>query len=269
VELQLTIDVAATAGTEEAAKAPAPALADLGDRWKFEDEESGPRWNDPRSIWLAWWRVAASALAHVLAILWVAGVFATAQGDTLTEAIPVVLVPPDATPPPPPPPPPKPAASGPAKPATADPQPKPQSAPAPSPQPPANGEKPADATSPPAPTQSASAPAKPQDSPGIGGEDRPTTLTEEEREGLIAQVRRCWHVPAGWTDPRQVSATVRFRLNRDGTLDGKPVVVEFHASKLGKDAADDAVRALAQCGPYKMPADKYAEWSDVQMRFVP
>jgi hypothetical protein len=29
------------------------------------------------------------------------------------------------------------------------------------------------------------------------------------------------------------------------------------------------VRALEQCGPYRMPPDKYDEWKDVQMRFAP
>ena len=66
-----------------------------------------------------------------------------------------------------------------------------------------------------------------------------------------------------------MSVTVRFRLKRDGTVDGTPVVVEFPATPLGMAAAKDAIHAIPQCGPYHLPADKYAEWNDVQMRFTP
>jgi hypothetical protein len=121
---------------------------------------------------------------------------------------------------------------------------------------------------PPSPTTPASAPPATK-TLGLASSGRPTTLTREELDGLIAQARRCWSIPAAWTDPRQVSVTIRFRLNKDGTLDGKPDVVEFAASQLGKISADNAARAVAQCGPYHLPPDKYDQWSDVQLRFTP
>jgi hypothetical protein len=94
-------------------------------------------------------------------------------------------------------------------------------------------------------------------------------MTQEEQNALSAQVQRCWNIPKGWKDPRQVSVTIRFRLNRDGTLNGKPDIVEFPASPLGKASADNAVIAVGQCAPYHLPPDKYAQWNDVQLRFTP
>jgi hypothetical protein len=63
--------------------------------------------------------------------------------------------------------------------------------------------------------------------------------------------------------------TIRFQLNPDGSLKGSPSVVAFPASQLGKEAATNAVRAVAQCGPFKLPADKYDQWNDIQLRFEP
>ena len=85
----------------------------------------------------------------------------------------------------------------------------------------------------------------------------------------MTQLERCWTPPAGWTERRQVSVLVRFLLHRDGTLNGSPAVIEFHASLLGKAAADEAIRAVLQCGPYLLPADKHDQWKDVQLRFEP
>jgi hypothetical protein len=106
-------------------------------------------------------------------------------------------------------------------------------------------------------------------SAGLASSSRPTTMTKEELDALSAQARRCWNVPTGWTDPRKVSVIIRFRLNRDGTLNGKPAVVEFPASQIGKASADNAVRAVAQCAPYHLPPEKYDQWTDVQLRFTP
>jgi hypothetical protein len=104
---------------------------------------------------------------------------------------------------------------------------------------------------------------------GIAMYSRPTTLAKDEFAAVKAQAMRCWDIPAGWTEPRQVSVTVRFRLNPDGTLDGAPSVVQFPASELGKAAAVSAVEAVVQCGPFQLPADKYDQWDDIQLRFEP
>ena len=104
---------------------------------------------------------------------------------------------------------------------------------------------------------------------GMEAFSRSTTLSQGELDAVKAQAKRCWKMPAGWTEPRPVSVTVRFQLNVDGTLNGSPTVVAFPASELGKEAALNAIRAVAECGPFKLPADKYDQWNDIQLRFEP
>lgn len=94
-------------------------------------------------------------------------------------------------------------------------------------------------------------------------------MTESEIAALQAQVQECWVIPTGWTNPREVSVTIRFGLNQDGTVAGMPEVVEFPASQYGQVSADNAIRAVLQCGPYSLPAEKYDQWSVVQLRFRP
>jgi hypothetical protein len=94
-------------------------------------------------------------------------------------------------------------------------------------------------------------------------------MTQDEIAALRAQIERCWVIPTGWTHPREVSVTIRFALTVDGMVRGRPEVVEFPASQYGPVAADNAIRAVQQCGPYKLPAEKYDQWSVVQLRFTP
>jgi hypothetical protein len=96
-----------------------------------------------------------------------------------------------------------------------------------------------------------------------------TRLTQNELDGLRAQVEQCWIIPTGWTDPKQVSVTIRFALERDGTVKGNPEVVEYPASQYGQVSADNAIRAVLRCGPYRLPVEKYDQWSEVQLRFTP
>jgi hypothetical protein len=94
-------------------------------------------------------------------------------------------------------------------------------------------------------------------------------MTQSEIDALRSQVQRCWNIPVGWTDPNDVTVTIRFSLNQDGTVNGVPSIQQYPASQYGTVAAESAVRAVLQCGPYQLPVEKYELWSEVQMRFSP
>jgi hypothetical protein len=116
------------------------------------------------------------------------------------------------------------------------------------------------------------APAAQSDAPasiGVATGNPDAKMTLNELVALRTQVQRCWTIPTGWTHPREVSVTIRFGLNPDGTVKGTPVVIEFPASQYGQVSADNAIRAVLSCGPYKLPAEKYDQWSEVQIRFTP
>ena len=104
---------------------------------------------------------------------------------------------------------------------------------------------------------------------GMAQSGRKTTLPKTLLAELSAQAKRCWAIPDGWSDPRQVSVTLRFQLAPDGKLDGDPAVVEFPATPIGAAAAKAAMDAVKQCGPYRLPADKYEQWKDIQLSLTP
>jgi hypothetical protein len=207
--------------------------------------------------------LASSVLVHLFLVLLAIGWLASADSaekPAEDEAIQVELVPAEAAKPSPPSPPedvvkpspPSPSENAARKSSPSAPQKPPGEAMAPPPSPPTAAEW-SDLLA----------------SLGMEAYSRPTTLSQGELDAVRAQAKRCWKIPAGWTEPRQVSVTVRFQLNVDGTLNGSPTVVAFPASELGKDAALNAIRAVAECGPFKLPADKYDEWNDIQLRFEP
>lgn len=111
----------------------------------------------------------------------------------------------------------------------------------------------------------------------------PSCATSDSQRGAIAQadpapiarlimrqLYRCWTPPvgppAGDTD---VSATVAFSLNRDGSLAGGPTLVKTSTGPKSQAVADSALRAVRRCTPLKLPADKYEVWREVEATFDP
>lgn len=251
---------------------------------------------DPRDRGAAWREagVVASALGHVLVAALLLGLLAPAQPLPPEETIAVELVEPAETEPPPAeqpqeqpaaeapePPPPAPSASPdfteaaePLPPASVTVEPKSEAgaadtagaAAAPVPQAAEAGAADlsvGEGAAPPVPAPAAG------DGPGAADGSRETTLTKDELDRLFVKARSCWTIPSGWTTRREVSVTLRFRLTPEGRLAARPTVIEFHASPLGKAAADNAIKALRECAPYPLPPEKYEEWRDVEMRFAP
>jgi hypothetical protein len=110
-------------------------------------------------------------------------------------------------------------------------------------------------------------PPAPKVAPGESSTD--TKMTAAELDVLRAQVERCWKPPQGWTDAKQISVTIDFRMKPDGSVIGRPTVIEFPASAYGKEASESALHAVPQCAPYHLPAAKYDEWREVQIRLSP
>ena len=97
-----------------------------------------------------------------------------------------------------------------------------------------------------------------------------TTLTQSEMDALRGQIQSCWNVPAGVTDADQLRVSIRFNLDRNGRVEGRPAVT----SSSGNRAADDsAMRAIMICNNrfdgFNLPADKYEAWQEVVVNFDP
>jgi TonB family protein len=87
---------------------------------------------------------------------------------------------------------------------------------------------------------------------------------------LMIQVHACWHLPAGLKEARPSdeapNAVVRFKLNRDGTLDGEPVLVSTQADP-SRAVARSALAAVKRCQPLRLPPDRYEIWQEVEVTF--
>lgn len=99
-----------------------------------------------------------------------------------------------------------------------------------------------------------------------------TKLTLSEMDALRGQIQRCWNVPAGIEDSADLRVSVKFKLKRDGTVDGRPEIVRGGgASGPQRTAQEAAKRAVLRCGQggYQLPADKYEAWQEVVVNFDP
>lgn len=113
------------------------------------------------------------------------------------------------------------------------------------------------------------APAAPaQDVRGVpGGLD--ARLSSNEIDAFRAQISRCWAPPVGGLGGEAIIVKLRIELNRDGTLTRAPQLANATSSPFFTAAADSATRAVLQCQPYSMPAEKYSQWRDMLLNFDP
>ncbi len=86
------------------------------------------------------------------------------------------------------------------------------------------------------------------------------------------QVTRCWNIPAGAKDAREMKIDVHIRLNRDGSIIGAPQVID--SARMAKDpfyraVAESALRALQICKPLRLPAQQFDIWKSITFNFDP
>ena len=126
------------------------------------------------------------------------------------------------------------------------------------------------APSPDAPPQKprvASARASSQPKAPLGGQ-----LTASELDLIRQQIARCWNVPAGARDAKDLVVEIRVVVDRDGTVQQATIVDQ---GRLGdpffRAAAESARRAFfnPQCRPLHLPVEKYAIWKDLVVDFSP
>ena len=87
------------------------------------------------------------------------------------------------------------------------------------------------------------------------------------------QIARCWNVPAGARDARDLVVEIRVVVEPDGNVRQATIVDQ---ARLGSDpffraAAESARRAFfnPQCRPLHLPPDKYSIWKDLVVDFSP
>jgi outer membrane biosynthesis protein TonB len=98
-------------------------------------------------------------------------------------------------------------------------------------------------------------------------------LTASEVDLIREQIARCWNVPAGARDAKDLVVEIRVVVDPDGTVRQATIVDQ---ARLGSDpffraAAESARRAFFNplCRPLRLPPDKYAIWKDLVVDFSP
>lgn len=104
-------------------------------------------------------------------------------------------------------------------------------------------------------------------------DDPSAALTMSEIDAFKVQMRRCWSVPAGAPDAEQLIVKIKVYLNQDGSLAAPPELRDKTKLVTGgsyyRAAADSAMRAIRLCQPFKMPAEKYTSWREIDLNFDP
>ncbi|MCF6326402.1 MAG: hypothetical protein L3J21_03805 [Devosiaceae bacterium] len=97
---------------------------------------------------------------------------------------------------------------------------------------------------------------------------RAATLTRSEEDALVAQMRQCWRLLPGEIDSGE-SVRLMVNLNRDGSVNGTPRVTSNITTPIQGSIARAAQRAVLGCGPYRLAAEKYETWKEIDVTFRP
>lgn len=90
-------------------------------------------------------------------------------------------------------------------------------------------------------------------------------------QGIVREVKPHWQPPSGPDVDRLVSK-VRFRLNPDGSLAGRPTLIDQRGETASNRAqagrhAEQAIRAVQLAAPFDLPEQHYAAWKTVTLDF--
>src|SRR5215831_14933504 len=99
-----------------------------------------------------------------------------------------------------------------------------------------------------------------------------TQLTASELDMVRHQIARCWNVPAGARDAKDLVVEIKVAVDPDGTVRQATIVDQGRlADPSYRAAAESARRAFFNplCRPLHLPAEKYVIWKDLVVDFSP
>jgi outer membrane biosynthesis protein TonB len=114
----------------------------------------------------------------------------------------------------------------------------------------------------------ASAPNARPGTRNVKGVGAMNAMTADLQDALRSQIAACWSPPVGAPKPEELVVDFDLLLNTDGSVAQPPQLVGQSASLAASDpytraAADSARRAIYECAPYKLPADRYSQWREI------
>ena len=97
-------------------------------------------------------------------------------------------------------------------------------------------------------------------------------LSASEMDMVRQQLSRCWDIPAGARDAKDLVVEIRVAVLPDGTVQQATIVDQGRlADPFFRAAAESARRAFFNplCRPLHLPPDKYEIWKDMAVAFSP
>ena len=90
-------------------------------------------------------------------------------------------------------------------------------------------------------------------------------------QGIVREIKPHWQPPSG-PDVDQLVSKVRFRLNQDGSLAGRPQLVGQRGENATNRAqagrhGEQAIRAIQLAAPFDLPDQYYDAWKTVTLDF--
>jgi outer membrane biosynthesis protein TonB len=120
------------------------------------------------------------------------------------------------------------------------------------------------------PRQSAMSLGTPSSQPKAPFDER---LSASELDMVREQISRCWNVPAGARDAKDLVVEIRVAVNPDGNVQQATIVDQGRAAvdPFFRAAAESARRAFfnPECRPLRLPPDKYELWRNMVVDFSP
>jgi outer membrane biosynthesis protein TonB len=94
---------------------------------------------------------------------------------------------------------------------------------------------------------------------GIGAQN---AMTMDLVDSLRNQIAQCWSPPAGAPHPEDLIVDFFVQLNPDGSVATATPRTQPRNSYV-RAAIEAARRAIFTCQPYKLPADRYSQWHEI------
>ena len=98
-------------------------------------------------------------------------------------------------------------------------------------------------------------------------------LSASEVDMIREQISRCWNIPAGARDAKDLVVELRVEVGPDGMVQQAAIVDQgrANADPFFRAAAESARRAFFNplCRPLRLPPDKYDVWKDMVVDFSP
>ncbi len=104
---------------------------------------------------------------------------------------------------------------------------------------------------------------------GIGAQN---AMTMDLVDSLRNQIAQCWSPPAGAPNPDELVVDFSVQLNPDGSVAQAKLSADGTQPQNSymRAAVEAARRAIMTCQPYKLPADRYNQWREIDpMHFDP